>query len=45
MTAHDAVNGSRRRFLQAAGAAVAGAAVGAIPLAAREPRRGLGLGA
>lgn len=49
MKAHDAVNGSRRRLLQSAGAAVAGAAVagaalGSIPLAAKELRRALGLG-
>ncbi len=44
MKAHSAVNGSCRRFLQAAGAAVAGVALGSIPLAAGELRRGLGLG-
>ncbi|HEV2056825.1 MAG TPA: hypothetical protein VGV06_16920 [Methylomirabilota bacterium] len=44
MKAHDAVNGSRRRLLQSAGAAVPGAALGSIPLAAKDLRRGLGLG-
>ncbi|MDO8478172.1 MAG: hypothetical protein Q7W02_18615 [Candidatus Rokubacteria bacterium] len=44
MRANGALNEGRRRLLQSAGAAVAGAALGTIPLAAKDLRRGLGLG-